>query len=151
MEQRASQLTIQMLFALLITRCGEVGMKLRHLFTINLIVAVFFGLSCSFFAAWVIRIYGLSPDDAAIWTTRLVGGSILGFASLMWFGRKTTSVDSRRAIALALLIQDAVGFVASIEIQLSGSMNALGWSNPALYGLLALGYAYFYFIRRDNA
>jgi hypothetical protein len=68
----------------------------------------------------------------------------------MWFGRKTASADSQKAIALALLIQDAVGFAASIEIQLGGGMNTLGWSNPALYGLLALGYAYF-LIRRDSA
>ena len=65
----------------------------------------------------------------------------------MWFGRKATSVDARRAIALALLIQDIVGLVASIEIQLSGSVNAFGWSNLLLYGLLVLGYAYFLFIR----
>jgi hypothetical protein len=125
-------------------------MKLSHLLTINLVIAIFFGTSCSVFAGWVLQIYGLVPGDAAIWTTRLVGGSILGFASLMWFGRKTASAEARKAIALALLIQDAVGFAASIEIQLGGSMNTLGWSNLVLYGLLALGYAYF-LIRRDNA
>jgi hypothetical protein len=124
-------------------------MKLHHLFTINLFVAIFFGLSCSIFAGWALQLYGLVPNAAAIWTTRLVGGSILGFASLMWFGRRSTSVTARRAIALALLIQDAIGFIASIEIQLGESMNALGWSNPILYGALALGYAYFLFIQPE--
>lgn len=124
-------------------------MKLHHLFTINLFIAIFFGLSCSIFAGWVLQLYDLMPNDAAIWTTRLVGGSILGFASLMWFGRRSASADTRRAIALALLIQDTIGFIASLEIQLSGSMNALGWSNPILYGLLGLGYAYFLFIQPD--
>jgi hypothetical protein len=122
-------------------------MKLHHLFTINLFIAIFFGLSCSIFASWVLQLYDLVPNDAAIWTTRLVGGSILGFASLMWFGRRASSADTRRAIALALLIQDAIGFVASMEIQLSGSVNGFGWSNPILYGVLALGYAYFLFIK----
>ena len=122
-------------------------MRLRHLFTINLFIAAFFGLSCSVFPAWVLQIYGLGPNDGAIWTTRLVGGSILGFATLMWYGRSRASVEARRALALALLIQDAVGVIASMEIQLRGSINALGWSNPILYALLALGYAYFLFIR----
>lgn len=122
-------------------------MKLQHLFTINLFIAIFFGFSCSLFAGWVLQLYGLVPDDGAIWTTRLVGGSILGFASLMWFGRKTASADARKAIAFALLIQDMVGFIASIEIQLSGSVNAFGWSNLLLYGLLVLGYATFLFIQ----
>ena len=122
-------------------------MKLHHLFTINLFFAVFFGLSCSLFPAWVLQIYGLAPNDAAIWTTRLVGGSILGFGALMWFGRRAESVDARRAIAFGLLVQDAIGTVASLEIQLKGSVNAFGWSSPILYAPLALGYAYFLFIR----
>jgi len=122
-------------------------MKLRRLFTINIFIAAFFGISCFIFPVWGLQLYGLVPDDGAIWTTRLVGGSILGFASLMWFGRKAASVEARRAIALALLIQDIVGFIASIEIQLSGSVNAFGWSSPILYGLLVLGYAYFLFIQ----
>jgi len=124
-------------------------MKLKHLFTINLFVAIFFGLSCSVFAGWVLQIYGLVPNVGAIWTTRLVGGSILGFASLMAFGRKAGTADTRRAIALALLIQDTIGLVASFEIQFSGSVNALGWTNPILYGLLAFGYAFFLFIRPE--
>jgi hypothetical protein len=122
-------------------------MKLRHLFTINFFFAVFFGVSCSLFPRWVFQLYGLAPNDAAIWTTRLVGGSILGFATLMWFGRKAASIDARRAIALALLIQDIIGCVASIEIQLTGSVNAFGWCSLALYGLLALAYAFFLFVR----
>jgi hypothetical protein len=129
----------------------EVRMKLKHLFTVNIFFAVFFGITCAFFAGWALRIYGLAPDVGSLWTTRLAGGSILGFASLMWFGRKSDSVKARRAIALALLVQDSVGFTASLLAQLSGNLNALGWSNPVLYGLLALGYAYFVFIRPDRA
>ncbi len=124
-------------------------MKLKHFFTLNIFFALFFGVSCSFFAGWVIRLYNLVPDAGSLWTTRLVGGSILGFASLMVFGRKTESRDARRAIALALLVQDSVGFAASLIFQLSGSVNALGWSSPVLYAFLALGYAYFLYLRPD--
>ncbi|MGA2489763.1 MAG: hypothetical protein ABSF99_06190 [Anaerolineales bacterium] len=58
-------------------------MKLRHLFTINLFLAAFFGISCVFFPAWALRLYGMALDAAAICMTRVVGGSILGFATLM--------------------------------------------------------------------
>jgi hypothetical protein len=124
-------------------------MKLKHLFSINILFAVFFGITCAFFAAWALQLYGLAPEAGALWTTRLAGGSILGFASLMWFGCKSDSSKARRAIALALFIQDSVGFAASLIIQLGGSINDLGWSNPVLYGLLALGYAYFLFVRPE--
>jgi hypothetical protein len=122
-------------------------MKLRHLFTLNLFFAVFFGVSCTLFPGWVFQLYGLASNDAAIWTGRLVGGSILGFATLMWFGRRTAAVEARRAIALALLVQDAVSCVASLAISLMGSVNAFGWFSLALYGFLALVYAYFLFVR----
>ena len=125
-------------------------MKLKHLFSINILFALFFGVTCAFFAGWALQLYGLPTEAGALWTTRLAGGSILGFASLMWFGLKSDSAKTRRAIALALLIQDGVGLAASLLIQLGGSINTLGWSNPALYGLLALGYFYFLFIKPDS-
>ncbi len=126
-------------------------MKLQHLFTANFFIALFFGISCAVFPGWVLRLYGLTPEPGAIWTTRLVGGSILGFGTLMWFGRAAASADARRAIALALLVQDAIGLIASVEVQLGGAMNSLGWSNPILYGLLSLGYAYFLYVRPERS
>jgi hypothetical protein len=41
-------------------------MKLRHLFTVNIFLAAFFGLACALFPAWALRLYGLVPDAAAI-------------------------------------------------------------------------------------
>jgi hypothetical protein len=126
-------------------------MKLRSLFTINIFIAVVIGLSCALLPVWLLKLYGLMPDDASIWVTRLVGGSILGFAILMWYGRKTESIQTRRAIALALIIQDVIGLAASIEIQLRGNINFLGWPlNILTYGLLTLGYAYFYFLKPNS-
>jgi hypothetical protein len=122
-------------------------MKLQNLFTINLIFAIIFGVSCAVFPSWVFQLYGLPADASAIWVCRLVGGSILGYATLMWFGRKAASLDARRAIALALFAQDSVGLIASLEIQLKGIVNLFGWFSLALYAVLALAYAYFLFIR----
>jgi hypothetical protein len=122
-------------------------MKLRHLFTINIFFAAFFGLGCAVFPKLIFGLYGLAPDEAAIWTGRLVGGSILGFGTLMWFGMRTASLEARRAIALALLLQDAVGCIASLFFQLTGEVNLFGWFSLALYGLLALAYAWFLVLR----
>lgn len=121
-------------------------MKLRHLFMINIFFAAFFGVSCAFFPRFAFGLYGVIPDDGAIWVTRLVGGSILGFGTLMWFGINAASADTRRAIALALLIQDAIGWVASILFQMTGKVNAFGWLSLALYGFLTVAYAIFLFV-----
>ena len=125
-------------------------MKLRHLFTINMFFAIFFGGSCSLLPHWVFSLYGLAPDEAAIWTARLLGGSILGLATLMWFGQKTSAVDTRKAIAIALLIQDAIGSIASVDFQLTGAVKIFGWLSLALYGLLAIAYAFFLFVKPLN-
>ena len=77
-------------------------MKLRHLFTINIFLAVFFGVSCSLFPRWVLQLYSLSPDAGTIWVTRLVGGAILGYATLMWFGRRTDYGADRGSLATAV-------------------------------------------------
>jgi len=122
-------------------------MKLRHLFTINIFFAILIGGACALFPRLVFSLYGLVVDEAGIWVTRLVGGSILGFATLMWYGIRVASIEARRAIALGLFIQDAIGLIASIEMQLTGKVNWFGWPSLALYGVLALGYAWFFFIR----
>jgi hypothetical protein len=126
-------------------------MTLRRLFAINLVLALLFGLSCTLLPAEICAAYGLAANTAARWTTRLLGGSLLGFATLMWFGWRSAPEGTRRALAFALLVQDSIGFVASLEAQGSRDMTSLGWSNLVLYGLLALGYAYFLFLAPHRA
>jgi hypothetical protein len=121
-------------------------MSLQRLFAINLVLALLFGLSCALLPGEICAAYGLTANTAALWTTRLLGGSLLGFATLMWFGWRSAPGGTRRAIAFALLVQDSIGFVASLEAQGRRDMTSLGWSNLVLYGLLALGYAYFLFL-----
>jgi hypothetical protein len=122
-------------------------MNLRNLFTLNLFFAIPIGGACVLFPAFVYQLYGLTTNDAGFWASALAGGSILGFASLMWFGRSAADRPARRAIALALLFQDTIGFSASLWLQLTGPVNAFGWASLALYGFLALAYAYFLFLR----
>jgi hypothetical protein len=100
-------------------------MKLRHLFAINIFFAIYFGGTCTFFPQFVFFLYNLTPDVATIWVFRLAGGSILAFATLMWFGMRSTSVDSRRAIALALIVQDSIGCIASFIFQLAEKGNLI--------------------------
>jgi hypothetical protein len=126
-------------------------MKLRHLFMINIVFAAFFGITCAIFPRFVFWLYGVTPDGAALWSARLVGGSILGFATLMWFGARSLSADTRKAIAMALLVQDAVSLIASIDFQLTGTVNSFGWVSVALYGVLSIGYAFFLFIKPNAA
>ena len=122
-------------------------MRLRQLFMLNIFLAAFFGVSCTFFPAFVFRLYGVAANDNANWAARLAGGSILAFGTLMWFGWKSASIEARRAIALALFVQDAIGCAASYIFQVTGKVNAFGWFSLLLYGVLAYAYAYFALVR----
>ncbi|MDE3091789.1 MAG: hypothetical protein KGJ80_20645, partial [Chloroflexota bacterium] len=53
------------------------------------------------------------------------------------------------AILLANLVGDALGFVLALLGQLAavGGINQLGWSTVVIYLLLALGFAYFQFVK----
>jgi hypothetical protein len=125
-------------------------MGLRHLLSVNVFLAGFFGLTCALVPRELCQAYGLPLDAAGVWVSRLLGGSLLGLSTLMWFGSRSSSAEVRRAIAVALLIQDTVGLLASLGIQLGGAINAVGWSNIVLYGLLAGGYGYFLLLRPDR-
>ena len=93
----------------------------------------------------------MDTNVAAICMIRVVGSSILGFATLMAYGRTSASAEAHRVIALALMVQDLVGALAFLEIQLRGIVNALSWLNSILYALLALGYAWFRFVHPQDS
>ena len=43
-----------------------------------------------------------------------------------------------------------IGFVVALQAQLGGLTNALGWLTVLIYGLFAVGFAYFLFGSRDR-
>ena len=125
-------------------------MSLRRLLGINFFLALILGLACLLLPRQLFGIYGLVLGPPGIWTTRLVGGAFLGFAALMWFGWRSAPPEARRAIAVALLIQNVIGFVASVEFQLSDQVGRIGYINLALFLLLSLGYCAFLFLKPDR-
>jgi len=52
-----------------------------------------------------------------------------------------------RAIVLAVVVGDLIGFIIALMTQLNGVINALGCGNVALYLLLAIGFGYFQFVK----
>jgi len=57
------------------------------------------------------------------------------------FARDAGESNARQAIVIALFVGDVLGFIVALLGQLSGVVNALGWSTVALYLQLAVGYA----------
>jgi len=124
-------------------------MKLNSLFMFNFIVAILFGLGFTLMPATMADLYGAELTPAGLYIGQLFGLSLIGFAVLSWLARGLTDPAGRQAIVTALFISELIGLVVSIINQLAGVVNALGWSTVVLYGLLALGFGYFRFVKTE--
>ncbi len=126
---------------------GENLMKLSILFTINAIVAFVFGLTFVLVPETSISLYDITLSPGGVIITRLLGAAFLGYSVLTWSARNAGESEARQAIVLTLVISDTIGFIVALLGQLSGVVNALGWSTVAIYLLLALGFGYFQFMK----
>lgn len=121
-------------------------MKLSNLLMVAAVIGAVFGVGFVVASGPLLAIYGITLDKAGTLVAQLFGAALISLAVLNWFARNVTDPEARRAVVLANLAGDVVGFVVILLGQLSGISNALGWSNVAIYLLLALGFAYVQFM-----
>lgn len=121
-------------------------MQVKHLFTIHSVIALFNGAVIVLFPVQYMSIFGIPTlSDGAIFVSRLFGATLLTYGLVVGLARNAGPSEARRAILLGYALPIAIGFVITLQTQLSGVMNMLGWSLVALYGVMALGYGYLYF------
>ena len=122
-------------------------MKLGNLLVVNAIVGLVYGISFVLVPATVLSLYGMTQGTSEALVGQYFGVELIAIGLLTWFARKVAAPEAQRAIILALLISDVVGLIVSVLGTVSGVMNAVGWSAVGIYLLLALGYAYFQFVK----
>lgn len=119
--------------------------KLGNLLMVAAALGAVFGVGFVVASGPLLSIYGITLDKAGTLVAQLFGAALISLAVLNWFARTVTEPEARRAVVLGNLAGDVVGFVVILLGQLAGIANALGWSNVAIYLLLALGFAYIQF------
>ena len=125
-------------------------MKLNTLMVINSIIAFVFGIAFVLIPWQVLSLYGTQPSPELNYVGQLFGGALLTFAVLTWIARNADKSDARKAIVMALLIGDVIGFILSLIAQLNNVVNNFGWSTVVIYFLLAIGFAYFTFSNKQS-
>jgi hypothetical protein len=120
-------------------------MKLKTLMVVNALVAAAFGIGFVVVPGQVMSFYGPEVTAPLEYMAQLFGGALVAFAVLTWTAQNAPDSVARRAILLAMFVGDGIGFVVALIGQLSGVMNALGWSTVVIYLLLAIGFGYFCF------
>ena len=126
-------------------------MKLSYLLIFNAVVALIYGICFVLVPATVSSIYGMTPNPGISLTGQFFGVALIGIGLVTWLARNVVDSTAQRAIILGLLISDVVGVIVAVLGTLSGVMNAVGWSAVGIYLLLALGYAYFQFIKPSSS
>jgi uncharacterized membrane protein YfcA len=120
--------------------------KLSNLLVVAAVIGAVFGVGFVVASGPLLAIYGITLDKAGTLVAQLFGAALISLAVLNWLARNVTDPEARRAVVLANLAGDVVGFVVILLGQLAGVAYALGWSNVAIYLLLALGFAYVQFM-----
>jgi hypothetical protein len=130
---------------------GEIPMTLRNLLTVGSIVSLVFGLGFLFAAEQLTSFYNVKLAAGGVFVAQLYGAALIAFGVLNWLGRDVTDAKGRQALVLANLVGEGLGFVISLLAQLAGAggVNSLGWSTVAIFFLIALGFAYFQFVKKS--
>ena len=119
-------------------------MRLTLTMTVTAIGSLLFGLAYLLVPASVASLYGITLDPSNQYP-RFFGSALLGFAVILWLGRKVTSGSALRAVLAGSLVASFTGLVVAIFQTLSGTGNELVWSTVVVYFLLSLGFADFVF------
>jgi len=120
-------------------------MKLNTLMVITAIVAFIFGLGLIVAPVASIGLYGNKLDLVGEFMTRYFGAALLGYAFLAYLNRNSAS----KGVQVGLFVAMVLGLVVAIYNALAGTANALVWLNVVIYLLLALGFGYFSFMKKD--
>lgn len=123
-------------------------MKLSNLMAFKSIVCFAFGIPLLLIPVPILFLFGVALDPAGGLVAQLLGAMVILVGTLLWLARNVITSDAAlRAIVLAVVVGDTLGFVILLMGQLSGLTNALGWVNVAIWLLFALSFAYFQFAR----
>lgn len=126
-------------------------MKVSYLFVANAVVALIYGLPTLFVPSQLLALYDVELTAGGLIFARLFAAALLSFGLLTWLIRNSQPSPERQAIAMALFVADAIGFIVTLLAQLAGTVNALGWSHVVLYVLLAIGFGYLRFAGQPGA
>jgi len=124
-------------------------MKLSNWMAAKAIVEVIFGIGFVLMPGTLASMFGMTLDPAGALMAQLFGAAFIFGSMVLWLARfEPASEGAVRAIILAVVVSNAIGFVVTFVATLSGVWNVLGWLPVALYLVFGLAFAYFQFGKR---
>lgn len=108
------------------------------------IICLLFAIATLVFPRVIAPLYGLSITFTALYFTNLFGVCFMGIGLICWFTSMAQDSAYKKSVLLSLAVTDTFGFGFMLKHQLSGDINALGWTTVGLWFVFAAGCWYFY-------
>ncbi|MGA2489394.1 MAG: hypothetical protein ABSF99_04300 [Anaerolineales bacterium] len=115
------------------------------LFLVSLIVSAVFGIGFLFIPGPMLGPFGVTLNATATTFARLFGSTLISFAILLWFARQSKVIMLKKGLVYSLFTYYLVSSILLVITQLSGLMNALGWSIVGLHVILMVWFGVFLF------
>lgn len=126
-------------------------MKLKYWMAAKAIVEVIFGIGFVLLPVALGSLFGMTLNSGGALMAQLFGAAFIFGSIVLWLARNLTESDvAARAIIIAVVVSNTIGFIVTLIASLSGVWNALGWLPVALYLVFGLAFAYFLFFKRTS-
>ena len=126
-------------------------MKLKYWMAAKAIVEVIFGIGFVLMPVALGSLFGLTLTPGGALMAQLFGVAFIFGSIVLWLARNLTESDvAARAIIIAVVVSNTIGFIVTLIASLSGVWNALGWLPVVLYLVFGLAFAYFLFFKRTS-
>lgn len=124
-------------------------MNLKTFLTITAFIYIPFGLGMVLIPYELFGFYGFELNASSAMLGRVVGAAIIGMGLMNYLSRNAGLESSAlRAILIGNLVYHAMDTVIDFFPTYQGVVNAWTWSFVGLHIVLALGFAYFLFVKK---
>ncbi len=120
-------------------------MKFKTFITIHAAVLFLFGLPTLVSPRFTWGMYGMEIEGEAIYLVHLLGGLMTANVILSWFYRDVDDPRALKAISYQQIWAWLAAFGVGLISQLTGVMNAMGWSTVVLSAVFVGAWVYYGF------
>lgn len=121
-------------------------MRLRTLFVLDAAISSLLAVGFLLGPSTLLKFFGFTTGKTEVLLVQVLGGALLGFAALAWFGKDFTDSSALRGVITSLLIFSAIGFVTILLAMFSQvTRGGSAWLLVILFLLAAAGYSYLEF------
>jgi len=116
---------------------------MKTLFLAYMIVEAIFGIGFLFAPDLLMSPMGVTLDETSTTFARLLGTLILSIPVLLFFARKSTSIEFKKGVVYSIFIYLLLSTILLLITQLNGLMNSMGWGIVILHLTFMLWFGYY--------